>query len=348
MTIIQRFKMISIIIVNYRGWGKLSKCLDSLAVIEDARLQFEVIVVDNRSDDGKYQEFVRRYPQFTFVLNTGNNGFANGCNMGAAHSKGDHLLFLNPDTTVTADALYEMQEEVCVRPLYSVVSCRQLREDGSEDRAYGRFLTTSTLTGWMRAIRQTLHGSIENKIPQTKHYLYPDWVSGSVIMIRRDSFFRLGKWDEDYWMYYEDVDLCRRAKRKGGEVVLLKNAVVGHMHGGSSRINRDITAITKSEVHVSRHIYISKQEKASRAFVMHLLLILDNLLLGLVPALLGTLFFFVEKLSVFPYIYLRLLGFYFNVLKSGIWLSIRSVNYNLKEGVSAEEPVFTEYKQVYH
>jgi len=334
-------KDISIIIVNYKGGEKLRSCLESLQIIEDSRFSFEVFVVDNQSNDGTQAELIRQFPQFYFLSNSGNNGFANGCNLGAAQSKGNYLLFLNPDTTVTAEALFDILEEVRVRPEYSIVSCSQVRENGSEERPYGKFLTVFTLTGWMRSIRRILFGSLEDSILQTKHYVYPDWVSGSVIMIQRDSFIRLGEWDEDFWMYFEDVDLCRRAKLRNGEIVNLKHAVIGHTHGGSSRINHEITVLTKTEVHISRHLYISKHEDRWNAFFMHLFLILNNLLLGLIPALSGMLLFPVKSLNVYTHIYLRLGAYYLNVMKSGRWLSVRSVNYNLIQRDSVEMPVPT-------
>lgn len=193
-------KDLSIIVVNYRGWDRLYICLESLRNGNDARFIFEVIIVDNQSNDGRLAEFITLFPEFDFITNSANNGFANGCNLGAARSKGRCLLFLNPDTTVKADALYDMLEEIRVRPENSIVTCRQVKEDGSNDRPYGKFLTINNLTGWQRAISQLFSGKIEDTISQTRHYIYPDWVSGSVLMIKRDSFFRLGKWDDDYWM----------------------------------------------------------------------------------------------------------------------------------------------------
>lgn len=340
-------RMISIIIVNYKSWDRLSRCLESLAIIEDIRFQFEVIVVDNHSNDGKVAEFVLLFPKFIFISNTGNNGFANGCNLGAVKSNGSHLLFLNPDTTVTADALYDMLEEVRVRPEYSIVSCRQVRENGSEDRPYGKFLTIFTLTGWLRAIHQLFYRRLEDSIVQTKHYIYPDWVSGSVILIKKDSFFRLGKWDEDFWMYFEDVDLCRRAHLKNGEIVIFKRAIIGHIHGGSSRINREVTVLTKTEVNISRHVYISKHVRRHSAFFMHLLLIINNLLLGLLPALVGIVFFFIPEINIYSQIYFKLAGYYLQTLKSGRWVSVRSVNYTKKNKSSEMEPVYLNYEQVY-
>jgi len=326
-------KDLSVIIVNYRGWERLENCLNSLCKIDDNRFEHEVIVVDNHSNDGRLTEFIKLFPQIDFVANSGNNGFANGCNLGAARSKGNCLLFLNPDTTASANALYDMLEEVRVRPQNSIVSCRQVKEDGSTDRPYGRFLSINTLTGWQRAINRMFSGKA---VSQTSHYIYPDWVSGSVFMIKRDSFYRLGKWDEEYWMYFEDVDLCHRAMEKGGEIVKLKSASVGHMHGGSSRINREITVMTKTEVNISRHVYISKHENLSNAWMMHAILILNNMVLGLIPALVGLPLIFIKPIGIFSLTYFRLLDYYVSAIPSGTWLSERSVKYLSRE--SGAEP----------
>ncbi|MCX6220527.1 MAG: glycosyltransferase family 2 protein [Bacteroidia bacterium] len=334
-------KDLSIIIVNFRGGEKLTKCLESIRLIEDSRFSFEVVVVDNQSNDGSLEENIRMFPEFTFISNTGNNGYANGCNLGASISQGRTFLFLNPDTTVSADALFDMLEEVQVRPQYSVVSCSQVREDGSKDRPYGKFLTPGTLTGWLRSIRLVFHGPIEDTIVQTKHYVYPDWVSGSVFMMKRDGFFQLGKWDEDFWMYFEDVDMCRRVIEKGGEVVTLKTAEIGHLHGGSSRLNLEVTVLTKTEVYISRHLYISKHENEGKAFSMHLILILNSLLLGAIPALLGTILFFIRPLQMYRRIYTRLVEYYFNVIFSGKWLSVKSVNYSMENRETAQEQITT-------
>ncbi len=342
-------KDLSVIIVNYRGWERLRRCLDSLNNIDDNRFSFEVVVVDNQSNDGKFSEFVKLYPQYNFVANSGNHGFANGCNLGASRSTGNCLLFLNPDTTVNSDALFEMLEEVRVRPANSIVSCRQVREDGSLDRPYGKFLSMFTLTGWQRAIKRVFEGKLENSFTETKHYLYPDWVSGSVLMIGRESFYRLGKWNEDFWMYFEDVDLCRRALLRNCEIVKLKSAQVGHIHGASSRINLETTVLTKTEVNISRHVYIAKHENAVNAFFMHLILILNSMVLGLFPALFGGLVFFIKPCRVITLKYLKLANYYLNVLKTGNWLSERSVNYSSGKVISEQEVFYsTGYNQLYH
>ncbi len=318
---------ISIIIVNFRGWKRLSQCLGSLNLIDDNRFSFEVIVVDNNSDDGMIDSFRQQFPKFTFILNDGNFGFANGCNLGAKHSQGSCLLFLNPDTIVSAEAIFVMFSEARVRKPYSIISCCQVKADGSEERPYGSFLSPSNLTGWLRALNKIVFQHKEKRFVQTDSFLYPDWVSGSVIMLSKQSYNDLAGWDDDFWMYYEDVDLCRRARLKDGDIVLVKSVSIEHNHGGASRINKQVTALTKTCVNISRHVYISKHENGLRAAYMHTFLILNNILFGILPAIAGTVLFFIDGLNVITLTHIQLISYYLNVLKSGTWLSKRSVNY---------------------
>src|SRR5659263_3319 len=101
---------LSIIIVNYRGWKHLKECLDSLVVFSGKPLQPEVIIVDNDSADGAIDEFKSNYPDFIFIKNKVNGGFANGCNLGSTFAKGDYFLFLNPDTIASENEVKKLLE----------------------------------------------------------------------------------------------------------------------------------------------------------------------------------------------------------------------------------------------
>ena len=87
---------------------------------------------------------------------------------------------------------------------------------------------------------------------------YPDWISGAFVLIRLEDFKKLGSWDDFFWMYYEDIDLSKRAANLGMKRVLLNNWYCIHNHGGASRKNIDTTILTKSEVLISSHKYIKK------------------------------------------------------------------------------------------
>ncbi len=318
---------VSIIIVNYRGWPSLVKCLGALSAIADSRFSMEIIVVDNNSDDGMFNQFRKNYPDFIFIEDEGNFGFGHGCNLGASKSSGQYLLFLNPDTIASADAIFEMLSEVKSRKPNSIVSCLQQNKNGSFEKPYKRFLSPSTLTGWMRAINRVIAGEESKLVPQTDQYIYPDWVSGSVFMLGRSAYDDLCGWDDDYWMYFEDVDLCFRARQKGGEVVVLKSAIIEHNHGGTTRINKKVAALTKSCVNISRHLFISKHETGFKAVYMQCFLVINHLLLGILPAIMGVLLFFVGSLNVMSRTYGHLFKYYLNAARFRTWISPRSKNY---------------------
>ena len=318
-------KDLSIITVNYQNWDKLSQCLDSLSSITEAYFTFEVIVVDNSSDSVKVNEFRQRFPKFAFVANGGNYGFANGNNVGAANSNGKYLLFLNPDTLVSERALLAMLDQTKVSRSNSIISCRQERANGKIDKPYGFFPSPFTLTGWSRAVAK-LFKIIVDPV-QTERLIFPDWISGSVMMMSKTSFNRIGKWNERFWMYYEDVDICHRAAEMGGAVMLMKNVGVIHNHGGSSRVNVEIEALTKTEVKISCHEYVSQHDNGAKEVLMHAFLVLNNLILGLFSAIPGLIFFSNRPLLIATKAYLKLLHYYFKAFLLDTWISPRSLKH---------------------
>ncbi len=316
-------KDLSIIIVNYRSWDKLSHCLDSLASISESYFTFEVIIVDNFSSDGKISNFRQIYPQFTFILNEGNYGFSNGNNLGATNSHGKYLLFLNPDTIVSEKALLAMLDQAKVSRANSIISCRQVRENGTEDKPYGIFPSPMSLTGWTRALTRLFN--VNDNFRQNERFIFPDWVSGSIMMMSKTSFNTIGKWNERFWMYFEDVDFCKRARELNGVIFLLKSVSVVHMHGGSSRLDTEIAALTKTEVNISRHEYISLNENGLKEVLIHAFLILNNLIFGFISAIPGLVLFFNKRFFTATKAYSRLLNYYFNAFLHDTWISPRSV-----------------------
>ena len=114
--------LISAVIVNYRSWGKLRACLNSLLNTQLTSARLEIIVVDNCSNDQQLTKFRQNYSTVSFILNQGNYGFANGCNTGANSATGDYLFFVNPDTEVPNNALEQLQSAIQLLPPYSIVA----------------------------------------------------------------------------------------------------------------------------------------------------------------------------------------------------------------------------------
>ena len=315
---------ISVIIVNYKGWQHLEKCLEAFVSFTNDLFSFEVIIVDNCSDDGRLVEFQRRFPQYLFIENSGNSGFSNGCNLGVKKSSGEFLLFLNSDIIANEPALYSLLLSMRNDPGLFVLSCKQMNRNGKAERLDRLFPSFLTLNGLSRSVFRTIKG-LETKA--SSDIFYPEWVSGSVILISRLNFEQIGGWNERYWLYYEDVDLCRRITDIGGRVGIYTGASVFHNHGGSTRINLMTTALTKSEVVISLHVYLSTHFSGLQAFCLHLLVMIDVLIVKLVPSLLGIPCFFIKRLALYRIIYSKMLNYYFNALINRTWMSPRSVKY---------------------
>jgi hypothetical protein len=325
---------LSIIIVCYKGWERLNKCLDALATFSGMNFKTEVIVVDNQSGEEELFKTRDRFPKFRFVYNEINGGFANGCNLGAKNAEGESLLFLNPDTVASESELENLLLAAKQNRDFTIVSCRQINEAGKESIVYGQFPSLFNLTGFQRAIfghrkTQTKSGPKKDQVqPKSEPGIsFPDWISGSVIMIKNEAFKLLGGFDEDYWMYFEDVDLCKRVRDCNGEIAFCRNIIIEHNHGGSSRINLKTTSLTKTEVHISRHVYISKHKTGFEKFLIQIFLILNNLISGGIMAIIGLLLFFIPKVFTHTLIYVRLISYYMGSIIRLSWISPRSVNY---------------------
>ena len=321
-------KDLSVIIVSYKGWNRLMKCLESLNLFTGNVFSHEIIVVDNSSDTD-FHEIEKKYPGFRYVYNPVNGGFANGCNLGAGIATGEFLLFLNPDTVVLETEIGKLLASAKQNPEYYILSCRQINEKGKESRAWGQFPHIWNLTGLQRALAKIFKRA---KTDDSNHeIIFPEWVSGSVMMIRKEIFQDISGFDEDFWMYYEDVDLCRRIHNTGGRIAFLRDITVEHNHGGSSRINVRTYSVTKTEVFISKHVYIGKHTNGLERFSAQVFLVCNNLLTGLLSSLPGVIFFFVPAIFKRSVAFTRLMSYYLNALLRLTWISPQSVNYRKDE-----------------
>jgi hypothetical protein len=322
---------LSIIIVNYRSWNHLKKCIDGIQAFNKLNLIFEVIVVDNCSNDGYFDEFSNDYPNIYFILNSGNNGFSNGCNLGSRKAKGKFYLFLNTDILVSEDVIVRLVNSIQLFPEYTILSCKQLNKEGQSETMSRLFPSLVSINGICRSIYKLfMKLGTGPTYSANSEILDTDWVSGSVLLISSDQFALLGGWDESFWMYYEDVDLCRRTYKKGGKSGILQSVSMVHFHGGSSRQNSSTAVLTKTEVVISFHVYLSKHFKGFLSGFLHFMIILNILVIKLIPALLGLLFFFVTKLNIISRVYIQLIAYYYSAIVNRTWLSKRSVLYGKK------------------
>ena len=326
---------LSVIIVNYKGWKRLKQCLESIQKLNPDPAQTEIIIVDNKSDDGQLNIFKGYFPEFTFHENSGNYGFANGCNTGAAMAKGLNLLFLNPDTIMNADALKGLTQLTQLLNNRLMISCEQVNDNGRDTHPYGYFLELKTLHPLARTLRKFITGQPKLfTLSSGQHAFSPEWISGSLILISKKVFNELGGWDENFWMYYEDMDLCKRFRNLGGSIALVTDFSVVHNHGGASRINSATSALTKAEVMISRHVYIRKHLKGINKMVAHFYLVINNLFFEpLFFAILGIILFFNPKIFAYTLRYKGMVRYYANAIRYKTWLSPRSVHFPEKQSI---------------
>ena len=316
---------ISIVIVNYNSWVVLEDCIESINNL-NTTLAIETLVVDNQSPNDLLLHYQQKYPFIKWIKNTGNNGFANGCNLGAAKATGSFLFFLNPDTRLQNNVL-EHFLTIYSKEKIGLLTCLQTNERGNLHKYNLLFPTPLRTFGLLRSMeRKTKKATLANHFNESKLRSYPDWLSGSAIFISKENFKLITEWNEDYWMYFEDVDLCKKAQLKNLNCVVTKEVSLFHLHGGASRINPKTKAITKAEVLKSRHIYIDTYfSKASKAWLQPLL-VTNNLTSIGVFALLSYPLFFIKKLQVSRYKWKEMKSYYLHVLKNKTWLSERSMN----------------------
>lgn len=219
-------KLVSIIVVNWNGKKHLSYCLSSLKRINYPK--FEVILVDNNSNDGSV-EFVREnFPKVKIIQNKTNLGFAEANNIGTRKAKGKHLLFLNNDTKIKPNFLDKlvsrMEEDSTIGMCQSKLL---LMDEPTKLDVSGGYLTS---TGFLKHIG--LDEIDRGQYNQEKEIFSP---RGACMLIRCDLVKRIGGFDKDFFAYFEETDLAWRVWLAGYRIVYIPRSVIYHKVGATTR-----------------------------------------------------------------------------------------------------------------
>ena len=263
---------LSIIIVNYKSWHPLRKCLDS--ILNQNKLKAKILVFDNNSNDNIFNDFKKKYKSVEWFNNDKNLGFAKACNIGSKKVTSKWILFLNPDTLIPANCFENLINKV-KDSKNEIISIKQLNEKGIDTHAYGIFLSLYSINGIFRFIYRLFSGS-SKKANSAKLSFSPDWISGSFMLIKRKDFIKIGGWDENFWMYYEDMDICKRAKKIGISTKFYNDLYCYHFHGKSSRIDLETKIKSKSQVIKSSFIFINKHYHGFHRKSLYFLMFLSN------------------------------------------------------------------------
>ncbi len=234
---------LSIVIVSYKVRERLRACLESLRQVGNGSPRFEVVVVDNASGDGTCEDLGLAFPEVVFLPMDRNLGFSIGCNRGASRSTGKRILFLNPDTVVMSDTLRTICQFADEHPKAGIVGCRIIDGEGQLQLACRRSIPTlgvalSRLSGLSFLFpRSRVFGryNLTYLDPEISHPV--EAVSGSFLLITREAFDAVGGFDEDYFLYAEDLDLCLRVARSGREIWYCGQTSIVH-HKGQSAATR--------------------------------------------------------------------------------------------------------------
>ena len=227
---------LSVVIVSYRSRRLLAECLDSLTA-HPPGMPWEAVVVDNASDDGSVDLVRTRYPNVRLLANEANVGFGRAANQGVAAASGELLCFLNSDARVTPGALESLAAVLRREPRVGAVGPRTMGGDGRVLSSCFRFPTLARPLLNVRPLSDVLPRAALRLAyePWDAAATRPvDWVSGACLMVHRDLLDRLGAFDPAFFMYFEDVDLCRRLWAAGRAVWYVGDAVVVHHTRGST------------------------------------------------------------------------------------------------------------------
>jgi GT2 family glycosyltransferase len=229
----------SIIIVNFNSGSALAECLQSIG---DHARGAHVLVVDNASSDGS--ETVAQWPGLPIVLqqNAKNIGFARAVNQALARTTGDFVLLLNPDCRLLDGAVDTLLDDLVAHPECAIAAPLIFETDGSvqgnvrgdPDLLTGLFGRSTMLTRLFPRSRLSRRNvRFESKAGETSGDT--DWVSGACMMMRRRAVDDIGGFDERYFLYWEDADVCRRLRARGHTIRYVRAAQVVHRTGQSSR-----------------------------------------------------------------------------------------------------------------
>jgi len=251
---------LSIIIVNYNAEKLLKACIESI-YRETCNASFDIWLVDNNSQDGSVDMIEKDFPEVNLIQNNENLGFAKANNMAISRIESDCVLLLNPDTIICDNAVEKVVKFMDRNPKIGISGCKVLNEDGTLQLACRRSIPTPgtaffRLTGLSKLFP---HSKVMAKYNLT--YLDPnkahevDAVSGAFLMIRREVVDNIGKLDERFFMYGEELDWCFRAKKAGWTVMYYPDAEIIHYKGECSKSNSRKAAF---EFHRSMYLFHKK------------------------------------------------------------------------------------------
>lgn len=242
---------VAIVIVSHNTRGLLLECINS--VIESTEPDdVEIVVVDNASGDGSYEAVCSGHPQALAISNEANLGFAAACNQGIGATSAPFILLLNSDAQLTRQAFRALCDCMLEEARAGAAGCKLLNADGVETVSVRNFLTPFNQALELSGIRlrsRKLSGSYRPRFSNKPLDCSIDWVEGSCMILRRAALDEVGLFDERFFMYSEDEDICLRLRLAGWSVCYTAAGAAVHVGGASTAQKR---------LEMLRHFYSSQ------------------------------------------------------------------------------------------
>lgn len=259
MTPWRNLPVLSVVIVNFET---PDYTLQAIRSIRDnpPPCAYEIIVIDNGSRDSSL-DAVRDGDAEAICIETGGNlGFARANNLGINNARGEFVLLLNSDAKIVNGSLGRMLEYIQNRPDVGAMGPRQVDGDGKLQLSWGQFPTLIS-----EAFRKLIHRRLSMNDLSIRDYIEEryagsnevDWVSGSCLMARKKALTDAGLLDEFFFMYFEDIDLCRRVKESGWKIHYSSDITIVHFGGVSAKKNilRVLVEYRRSQIYFTRKYY---------------------------------------------------------------------------------------------
>lgn len=246
---------ISFIIVNYQSREHLARCLASIQKLVE--INAEIIIVNN--DSLPLESSFSDNFQLKIIQAPKNMGFGSGVNLGAHSASGKYLFLINPDAEIVSASLQKISREFEQNKNLAILGAKII-DERDEMQAW---IAGESITPW-RIIKNNLGLSQDQAIQKQKNNFPVDWVSGGAMLIHKDLFQKVGGFDEKIFLYYEDIDLCRRVKKLGFDILYFPTLIVRHS-GGKSFTNK---TTQKKYYYQSQEYYFQKHFGKLAGFLM--------------------------------------------------------------------------------
>ena len=265
----------SIIIVNYNLTREIKNCINSIVSIENNN-NYEIIVVDNASSDMEAKnlpiEFPNsKFPQISFYFLERNLGFGAGNNYGVSKALGKILFLLNPDAFLVEEVLNSVETQLITQRGIGVIGPRVFNSNNQEEKSYGFFPTILLEFLDIFLLKRKFESKVlRRKIGKKgKELTEINWVTGSAMFIPKNIYDEVYGFDERFFLYNEEVDLCFRIKQLGYKVMFFPSILIKHL--GSVGSKKDYFLFTKNS-YESKLIYIKKHFSFLSLFIIRLII----------------------------------------------------------------------------